>query len=87
MVYDPLRSNLWLSAVKLKEPVYARYSNLWEYWLMLDKRVNGRRFVIEQYGKVRGWAEPIVYGTDYIIDGLYVTSAEFDRIMRLEGIP
>lgn len=74
------------SAVPLREPLLARYSSLWNYWLMLDKTVSGRRFVIEQYGKVRGWAEPIVYGTDYVIDGVYVTSAEFDRIMRIEGI-
>jgi hypothetical protein len=75
------------SAVPLREPVYARYRSQWNYWLMTDKRVNGRRFTIEQFGKVREWAEPIVHGTDYIVDGLYVTSAEFDRLMRLEGIP
>lgn len=75
------------SAVPLRAPVYARYANLWSYWLMLDKTVNARRFVIEQYGLVRGWAEPIIYGTDYVVDGVYVTSTEFDRIMRLEGVP
>jgi len=53
---------------------------------MLDKRINNRRFTIEQYGKVREWAAPIIYGTDYIIDGVYVAPKEFDRIMRLEGI-
>ncbi len=74
------------SGVPLREPIYARYASLYNYWLMLDKTVNGRRFVIEQYGKVRGWADPITYGTDHIIDGVYVTSTEFDRIMRLEGV-
>jgi hypothetical protein len=75
------------SGVSLRSPVYARYSRLWNYWLMSDKRVNGRRFTIEQYGKARNWAEPIIYGTDYIIDGVYVESEEFDRVLRLEGIP
>lgn len=59
------------SAVPLRAPVYARYARLY----------------IEQYGMVRGWAAPIVYGTDYIIDGVYVLTSAFDRIMRLEGIP
>ena len=75
------------SAVPLREPVYARYPSLFDYWLMLDKTVNGRRFVIEQHGMVRTWAAPIVYGTDYVVDGVYVTTAEFDRILRLEGVP
>lgn len=35
---------------------------------------------------VRGWAAPIVYGTDYIIDSVYVATSEFDRIMRLERV-
>lgn len=74
------------SAVPLRSPVYARYAGLWNYWLMSDKHVNGRRFTVEQYGKARAWADPIVYGTDYIVDGVYVTPEEFDRIMRLEGI-
>lgn len=74
------------SGVPLRPPVYARYATLFNYWLMSDKRVNGRRFTIEQHGIVRTWAEPTVYGTDYIIDGIYVAAAEFDRIMRLEGI-
>lgn len=75
------------SAVPLRPPVHARYASLWSYWLMLDKRVNGRRFVIEQYGIVREWAEPIVYGTDYVVDGVYVNATDFDRILRLEGVP
>lgn len=75
------------SAVPLRPAVYERYASLWNYWLLTDKRVNGRRFTIEQYGKIREWADPIVYGTDYIIDGIYVTSSEFDRVMRLEGVP
>jgi len=75
------------SAVPLRCAVYARHAVLWNYWLLSDKRVNGRRFTVEQYGKARDWAEPIVYGTDYVIDGVYVTAAEFDRVMRLEGIP
>lgn len=75
------------SAVPLRPPIYARYANLWNYWLQSDKRVNGRRFTVEQYGRARAWAAPIVYGTDYIIDGVYVAPAEFDRVMRLEGIP
>lgn len=79
--------SLGQSAVPLREPVYARYARLWNYWLLSDKRVNDRRFTIEQYGMVREWAGPIVYGTDYIIDGVYVMAAEFDRIMRLEGLP
>lgn len=74
------------SSVPLRAPIYARYASLWSYWLMLDKTVNNRRFVIEQYGTVRNWAAPILYGTDYIIDGVYVTSTEFDRILRLETI-
>lgn len=74
------------SGVPLRTPVHARYARLYNYWLMLDKTVNGRRFVIEQYGMVRGWAEPLVYGTDHIIDGVYVAPSEFDRIMRLEGV-
>lgn len=78
---------LEVSGVPLRPPVYARYSNLWNYWLLSDKHINGRRFTVEQHGKVRSWAEPITYGTDYIIDGVYVTPAEFDRIMRLEGVP
>jgi hypothetical protein len=76
-----------LSGVPLRPPIYARYARLYAYWLLLDKTINGRRFVIEQFGLVRGWADPIVYGTDYIVDGLYVASVEFDRIMRIEGIP
>lgn len=74
------------SAVPLRAPIYARYATLYGYWLMLDKTIHGRRFVIEQYGVVRNWTAPIIYGTDYIIDGVYVTSTEFDQIMRLEGI-
>jgi hypothetical protein len=75
------------SAVPLREPVYARYASLFDYWLMLDKKVNGRRFVIEQHGIVRDWADPLAYGTDYVVDGVYVSSQEFDRILRLEGVP
>lgn len=74
------------SAVPLRAAIYGRYKSLWNYWLLSDKRVNDRRFTVEQYGKARAWAEPIVYGTDYIIDGVYVTAEEFDRVMRLEGI-
>lgn len=74
------------SGVPLRASIYARYASLWSYWLMLDKTVNNRRFVIEQYGTVRGGAAPILYGTYYIIDGVYVTSTEFDRIKRLEKI-
>jgi hypothetical protein len=36
---------------------------------------------------VREWAAPIIYGTDYIVDGVYMDAEEFDRIMRLERIP
>ncbi len=74
------------SAVPLRAPIYAQYASLWSYWLMLDKHINGRRFTVEQYGRVREWAAPIIFGTDYIIDGIYVKPEDFDRIMRLEGI-
>jgi len=81
------RVPLEYSAVPLRAPVYARYATLFDYWLLLDKTVNGRRFVIEQHGKILNWAEPTAYGTDYVVDGVYVTAKEFDRIMRLEAIP
>lgn len=74
------------SAVPLKEGVYCRYFTLYSYWLLSDKTINGQRFVVEQFGLVRTWAAPIVYGTDYIIDGVYVSSEVFDRALRLAGV-
>ncbi len=68
-----------------KSAIYARCSNIYDYWLVSRRVVNGQEFVIERYGKDNtGWpGNRITFGTDYYVDGLLVEAAVFDRALHL----